>query len=469
MKKKSFLISVSIFLAIHFLLTLWGGTAGGLTTVNLKVINLFVFAITLWTSRTLPNSYTSLLLIVLIGLLKFEPLADALADSFGSTVFIFMFSVLLLSHAFQKSGLADRISQSVLNRFGKNNHQTLFCLMTVSYLFGMLLTAIAGVSMALPIARRLIEKNELKKGDRFAKACLLGITYGGLIGGVATPLGTPVNLLMMKYLKDLGGYELSFFQWMGIGLPLSFLLLLCCFGILVCVLKIPKRELQGEIVSVSPLSAKEKKSVVVFSIVILLFLSAQALQKQVGFIALDLNTIALICALLLVLPPFEIVEWKSALKDMDWECLVFLAGSIALGYVLYRTETASAIAKLFFHLVGNWNPYLLVFVLAAFTVVMHLLLSSNTVTGTVIVPILISFAQQMGVSPWYVAAPAVFCVSLAFLLPTESPTNIMTYQTGYYTMKDMLGIGSLLTIVSITVIGLFLIGYGGLTGLYTVG
>ncbi len=100
---------------------------------------------------------------------------------------------------------------------------------------------------------------------------------------------------------------------------------------------------------------------------------------------------------------------------------------------------------------------------------MHIMLSSNSVTGTVIVPILISFAQHMGVSPWYVTAPAIYSISLAFILPTESPTNIITYNTGYYELKDMIRIGSALTIASIVIISVFLIAFGKITGLYTIG
>jgi sodium-dependent dicarboxylate transporter 2/3/5 len=333
----------------------------------------------------------------------------------------------------------------------------------------MFLTAIAGVSISLPIALRIAETNGLKKQDSFGKACLLGITYGGLTGGIATPLGTPINLVMMQYLKELGKFDLTFLHWVSIGFPVSLLIFGAGYFILVAMLRLDNNKIEKPAAELQPFTPKEKRNTSAFLIIMMLFLFSQFLEQSIPWISLNLNIISVICSLMIVLPPFQTVEWKDALKNLDWESLIFLVGSIALGYLLYNTHTADLIAGGFFQLTGNLNLYLYVFVFCAFTIVMHVMLSSNTVTGTVIIPLLISFAQHMGVSPWYVSAPAIYCISLAFILPTESPTNIITYNTGYYELKDMLRIGTVLTIASMVIISLFLIGFGMLTGLYTVG
>jgi len=466
---QKFYITFSAFLIIFFLIGKFHLNTGIFMEINLKVILLFIFAIYLWTAQILPNSYISILLILLIGVLKLDSFAKVVSYTFGNTIFIFLLSIIIISYSFKKSGLADRIGQSLLKRFGNSKRKVLFSLMFTSYFLGAFLTAIAGVSISLPIALRIIEINNLKKGDKFAASCILGITYGGLIGGVATPLGTPVNLLMMQYLKELGKFDLTFLHWVAIGFPLSFLILISGFLILVWFLKIDNLAVGKTEVVNYPLSIREKKSIVAFTIIIVLFLFSQFFETYVHSVELNMTIISVICSLMVVLPPFEIIEWKDTLKNLDWESLIFLIGSIALGYLLYNTGTAELIAKSIFDVTGNVNPYLYVFIFCAFTIIMHLMLSSNTVTGTVIIPILISFAQQMGVSPWYVAAPAIFCASLAFILPTESPTNAITFNTGYFELKDMVRIGTLLTIISIVVVSTFLIVYGRITGLYIIG
>ena len=88
------------------------------------------------------------------------------------------------------------------------------------------------------------------------------------------------------------------------------------------------------------------------------------------------------------------------------------------------------------------QPFVIVLVVAA----LHLLFSSNTVTGAIIMPILIALAQDLGLEIWTVAAPAAFTSSLAFILVTESPTNVLPYSAGYFSIRDMARVGIVMTI-----------------------
>jgi sodium-dependent dicarboxylate transporter 2/3/5 len=464
-----FFISLILFIVAFTLVDILKLSVWNLKEINLKVLLLFVYAIYMWTARVMPDSFISIFVILLIGVFKLDTFSNVISYTFGNTIFIFLFSIIIISYAFKKSGLAVRIGHGLIKRFGNSSWKTLFSLMFASYILSMFLTSIAGVSLALPIALEMIEANRLKKGDTFAKACMLGITYAGLIGGIATPLGTPVNLLMMQYLHKLGNYDLTFLHWVEIGVPLSFILLTVCFLVLILSLKIKNYILEVEYSEMGPLSKKEIKVTISFCIIIILFLFSQFLESNIGWIALNMNSISVICCLMVVIPPFEIIEWKDTLKNMDWESLLFLIGSIALGYLLYNTQTAAIIAQILFIITGSTNLYAYIFIFGGFTILMHIPLSSNTVMGTVIVPIMISFAQQKGVTTWYVIAPVIYCISLAFILPTESPTNIITYNTGFYELKDMLKTGTVLTVICLVVVCLFLITVGSATGLYTIG
>lgn len=373
-KYRKFFISFAIFIFIYFIIDSFNVNIQDINEVNLKVIIIFIYAIYMWTAQVLPNAFISIFIITLIAVLKLENFSQVISKTFGNTIFIFLFSINIISYAFKKSGLADRVSQSLLDKFGSNSRKTLFSLMFTSYILSMFLTAIAGVSISLPIAARIIERNQLKKGDRFAKACMLGITYGGLIGGVATPLGTPVNLLMMQYLKELGNYELTFLHWILIGVPLSFILLLASYLILNWTLKIKVAVMNIDSTEPLRFSKKERKSIAAFCIIIALFILSQFLEANIHCISLNLNIISVLCSLMIFLPPFEIIEWKDTLRNLDWESLIFLVGSIALGYLLYNTDTASVIAKIFFDITGTANIYIYVFIFCAFTIVMHILL-----------------------------------------------------------------------------------------------
>ena len=79
---------------------------------------------------------------------------------------------------------------------------------------------------------------------------------------------------------------------------------------------------------------------------------------------------------------------------------------------------------------------------------LHLLFSSNTVTSTIIMPILIELAASLDMDAWSLAGPAAFTSSLAFILVTESPTNVVPYSSGYFSIRDMAKAGVPMTLLA---------------------
>jgi len=93
---------------------------------------------------------------------------------------------------------------------------------------------------------------------------------------------------------------------------------------------------------------------------------------------------------------------------------------------------------------GLVQPFVVVLGVAG----LHLLFSSNTVTGSIIIPILIALSQDLGLDVWTLAAPAAFTSSLAFILVTESPTNVVPYSAGFFSIRDMAKSGIWMTLAA---------------------
>src|SRR4029453_6314023 len=79
---------------------------------------------------------------------------------------------------------------------------------------------------------------------------------------------------------------------------------------------------------------------------------------------------------------------------------------------------------------------------------LQMLFSSNTVTATIIIPILVALATDLHLDPWMTVAPAAFTSSLAFILVSEGPTTILPYASGYFSIRDMAKAGVLMTIAA---------------------
>jgi len=70
------------------------------------------------------------------------------------------------------------------------------------------------------------------------------------------------------------------------------------------------------------------------------------------------------------------------------------------------------------------------------------------VTGAIVVPLLIALAGTLGLDARLVAIPAGITASLAFILVTSTPTNVIPYTAGYFSIGDMVKAGLLMTVVS---------------------
>ena len=93
---------------------------------------------------------------------------------------------------------------------------------------------------------------------------------------------------------------------------------------------------------------------------------------------------------------------------------------------------------------GVLQPFVIVLAVAG----LHLMFSSNTVTASIIVPILVALARDLGLDVWTVVAPAAFASSLAFILVSEGPTTIIPYSSGYFSIKDMAKAGVVVTVLA---------------------
>ena len=77
--------------------------------------------------------------------------------------------------------------------------------------------------MMLPVVIAVLEKANDKK---IKVPLLLGIAFAANVGGIGTPIGTPPNMVMMGYYESIKGVEISFLDWMKVGVPIATIMVL---------------------------------------------------------------------------------------------------------------------------------------------------------------------------------------------------------------------------------------------------
>jgi sodium-dependent dicarboxylate transporter 2/3/5 len=158
------------------------------------------------------------------------------------------------------------------------------------------------------------------------------------------------------------------------------------------------------------------------------------------------------------------MTWKDAEREIDWGGILLIVAGLSLGLMVYETGAARWLAWGLMGKLAFAPAYVQPFIIVLAVALLHLMFSSNTVTGTIIIPILIALARDLRLDAWSVVAPAAFTSSLAFILVTEGPTTVIPYASGYFTIKDMAKAGIWTTLVAALCVGFSVLVFGRLSG-----
>jgi len=396
---------------------------------------------------------------------------SVVAAGFGNPIITFFIGVSMLSAGFSHSGLGKRLVLHVLRIVGTKTDRVLLGFLVAGAALSMWITDMAVAAMMMPLGVGVLRDAGLSPlKSNFGRGLMISCAYGPLIGGVGTPAGTGVNPIALSYLNELAGLEISFIRWMTIGVPAVLLMLPLGWWILLKVfppeidrLPVANEDIRNQLKDLGPPTTVERKTLMVFAVTITLWLGTPLFSLLTnGVVNPSLQAVGLFGGVALFLPGINALTWKQAQRDVDWGGVVLIVAGLSLGLMIFETGAARWLAQLLLGRLGFVplvvQPFVVVLVVAA----LHLLFSSNTVTGSIIMPIVIALAQDLGLNVWSVAAPAAFTSSLAFILVTESPTNIVPYSAGYFSIRDMAKSGVLMTLAAAVCVTLSVVVVGAI-------
>ncbi len=201
-----------------------------------------VLATTLWVAvwwilEVVPIAITALLPIILFPITGALKIAETTASYGHKYVFLYI-GGFILAIAIEKWNLHKRIALTIINLIGTSISKIILGFMVATAFLSMWISNTATTVMMLPIGMAII--TQLKDNPDtieneniiFGKALMLAIAYSASIGGIATLIGTPPNLVLAGILEEHYHIELSFSKWIIFGLPISILLLFICWNYL---------------------------------------------------------------------------------------------------------------------------------------------------------------------------------------------------------------------------------------------
>jgi solute carrier family 13 (sodium-dependent dicarboxylate transporter), member 2/3/5 len=231
--------------------------------------------------------------------------------------------------------------------------------------------------------------------------------------------------------------------------PCAWRLLLWLFPPEVGRLPINANDIRRRLETLGRLTPIEWRTLLVFGAVITTWLVTPMLSSWTGGrIAPPIEAVALAGGLALFMPGMRVLTWKEAERDIHWGGIMLIVAGLSLGLAVFDTGAARWLAWLLLGEITVVPALLQPFVIVLAVAGLHLLFSSNTVTASIIIPILVALSLDLGLDVWSIVAPAAFTSSLAFILVSEGPTTIIPYSSGYFSIKDMARAGVYMTVIA---------------------
>lgn len=439
----------------------------GLSSSAQMVLAAVVWIATWWITECIPIAVTSLLPIILFPLTGAMSVGDT-AAAYGHKYIFLYIGGFMLAIAIEQCGLHRRIALNIIKVIGTKMSNIVLGFMTATAFLSMWISNTATSVMMLPIGLAIIKQvqdNPLTVKDehaQFGKALMLAIAYSASIGGIATIIGTPPNLILASTIEELYQIEISFAQWFIFGLPLSLILLSIAWWYLTRKAfdlgnqSFPggKQEIDRLLTEQGRMSVTEKRVLAVFVLTAVAWISRKYLLQQ-WLPGIEDTIIALIAGMALFIIPSgnsekkNIITWEEAVK-LPWGILLLFGGGLAIAQGFKTTGLADWFGSLL-------NPLdALPFIALLFIIVMGINflteITSNLATTAMILPVLAALAVAINVSPILIMAAAAVSASCAFMLPVATPPNAVVFGSGYLRIKDMLRVGSWLNLISIVIV-----------------
>lgn len=446
------------------------GDLEGLSQEGHRVLATTLWIAIWWITEAIPIAVTALLPIVLFPLSGGMDLATT-TGAFGHKYVFLYLGGFMIAIAIEKWNLHRRIALGIIYFIGSDVRKIILGFMVATAFLSMWISNTATSVMMLPIGIAIIKQlkdnpNTIEDENLiFGKALMLAIAYSASIGGIATLIGTPPNLVLAGVVLDTYNYEITFFQWFIFGFPISMLLLFICWNYLTRVaFNFKQKEFPGGRAEIKRLkdglgkiTYEERLVAVVFGLTAFCWITRSFLLQKL-FPAIDDTIIAISFSVILFILPSKskkdsILRWEEAVK-LPWGIILLFGGGMALAKAFVTSGLAVWIGEQMTGL-GGLSLFLL-FILLIASVNFLTEITSNLATTAMLLPVLAPMALEVGVHPFGLMVSAAVAASCAFMLPVATPPNAVVFGSGYLRVPDMVSKGFFMNLVSILLIALFI-------------
>ena len=463
---------VLAFLLLYFL-----PYGDGLTAAGRAGLAAFALALVWWVTEPVPTYLTSLALMFLLlvtGAAGPKPILDVLGmDVIWLNLLAFILAAMLV-----KTRLARRMALALVIRFGSTASWALFAFLVLQLALAPLIPATAARAvMTLPLILVIaaIYGSTEQSPNAFGKNLLLLNLMGISVLSSTSMTGSSANMIAVGFIQSMGGERVYYFDWMRLGAPIAIATTTLMWIVgqrwifpIAPADRTPKvlggiEMIRSKHAEMGPLSAAEKKALLVFGVVLFLWTTDALHMKWFG-VDITPPFAALIGVVIALFPRWGVLTWAES--DIPWHLLIFSAGAYAGGLALDSTGAAEWLVRSLFGRVDLARlPFGVTFTLiVAVMMYSHLVTTSKTVRTMIMIPIVITLAKALGWSPISLALPAALTIDWVVGLPISGKPNVILFSTNQYSVVDNFKYG-----MAVCTIGVVLMVVSGATWFHWLG
>ena len=432
-KKQLFglIASVIVLIGMNFVPTTTLLTVAGRNTIGLLVVMLIMFV-----TEGLPLPITCILLPSFLVLFGCVSIGEAYSG-FSNHLMFFVLASFGISTAITKVNLSRRMLIALMNAFGGSVKRLLLAFMICSAIVSSMVSNIATATAFIPLIIDFLnlypnEADRKKTGAAF----MIGLTIANMIGGMMTPAGSSLNLLIMAQLETMTGISITFTQWMAFGLPISLVFIPLSWLIVVKlnpIVEVDKEDVVNYLSNIKKpgkWSSKEKLVAILISIMFVLWI----LSSWVSF--LHVTVITTIFVFLMMVPQVGVFSWEDYKQNVSWEAYFMLGSVMCMGNALVSSNASIWFAETLMPSTLDL-PHTVILIIVALLIFVLLIPIpvAPALIGMLSAPLIV-LAGTTGISPIVMMMVLGLCVSNCYLLPLD-PVPLITYLTGYYKMGQL--------------------------------
>lgn len=281
---------------------------------------------------------------------------------------------------------------------------------------------------------------------------LIPLSYGAILGGMCTLIGTSTNLIVHAMLEqnDYSGFSMFELGLVGVPSAIAGILYMSFIGYK----HLPELPLnESERLEYSSLH-NEKRSLSFrdmlaygLFIVMIILVSLQVISTLFGAIGTSILFIVT-----------RIISIKKAFTSIPWSLLIVIGAAIGLGTALETSGAAQFITEKFITPVSLFGPIPLLIAIFLITSIITELITNNA-AAVFIFPIALFIAEQMSYNFESFAVAIAIAASTSFATPIGYQTNLIVYEYGNYHFKHFfitgLPLKIIVMIISILLIPIF--------------